>query len=133
MLVGEEDGDLEYEVEALLVKSDSYVFVKWLGYSSDESTWEPEANLKLETVKRLRERLRNQRANSSAELESVSSESESIEPQHENASRVDVNQDERDNGSEKFGAVSLAGANVWLAPKMEGCRTVSIVSSARHI
>ena len=44
------DGDVQYEIEAVLAVRESrhnkkQFLVKWLGYGPEHNTWEPEANL----------------------------------------------------------------------------------------
>ncbi|EGZ26248.1 hypothetical protein PHYSODRAFT_297582 [Phytophthora sojae] len=40
------DEDDMYEVEAIIKEKDGRFFVKWTGYDTGDSTWEPECNLK---------------------------------------------------------------------------------------
>ena len=49
-----DNDDEEYEVEKILdvkkIKGKKYYLVKWMGYSDEESTWEPEDNLNCEEL-----------------------------------------------------------------------------------
>ncbi|KAG1704835.1 hypothetical protein DVH05_004863 [Phytophthora capsici] len=101
--------DHEYEVEDILKEKDGLFFVKWLGYGSDENTWEPEENLKLETVQRFRRRL----GLPTAPLR---------EQETCNALRIDSNEEHANQSgyeSSTVDATDLVGAHVSFSPEKE--------------